>query len=142
MRVCADDEAAEGGEVVGAGIARRDAAWSCLECDQLVGRNADRRAVREDVRVQVDQARRHELAGGVEHAQRACGRDVGLERLDHAEADADVALAAQVLARIEHVAALDDEIELVVRPHGGARTAAVGRHRECAGSRTGQHVAP
>ena len=37
---------------------------------------------------------------------------------------ADVALAAQRLARIEHVTALDDQIELVVRPHGGMRRAA------------------
>ena len=49
---------------------------------------------------------------------RAAGISV-LERLDHAPADADVALAPQRLARIEHVAALDDEVELVVRPHRG-----------------------
>ena len=30
-------------------------------------------------------------------------------------------LPRSVLARIEHVAALDHEIELVVRPHRGAR---------------------
>jgi len=30
----------------------------------------------------------------------------------------------QVLAGIEHLAALDDEVELVVRPHGGERGAA------------------
>ena len=70
--------------------------------------------------MQVDQPGRHQLAAGIEHAQRARRRDVGLDRLDQAIADADVAPAAQRLARIEHVAALDHEIELVVRPHGGA----------------------
>ena len=80
-----------------------------------------------DVAVQIDEARRHQLAGGVDHAQRARGRDVGLDRLDQAVADADVALAAQRLARVEHVAALDHEVELVVRPHGGGGRAEAAR---------------
>ena len=71
--------------------------------------------------VQVDQAGRHQLARGIEHALRPLGRNIGLDRLDQPEADADIAAAAQRLADVEHVAALDDEIELVVRPHGGAR---------------------
>ncbi len=83
--------------------------------------------------MQVDQPGRDQLAGGIEHALRARRRDVALDRLDQAEADADVALAAQRLARIEHVAALDDEVELVVRPHGGARRADGRRERERAG---------
>jgi hypothetical protein len=103
--------------------------WSRAEC----------RAVGIDVAVQVDQARRHQLAGGVEHAQRPLRRDVGLERLDHPIADADVAPAPQRLARVEHVAALDDEIELVVRTHGGERPAA-GRG-ECEGTGGGEKIA-
>ena len=43
--------------------------------------------------------------------------DFRLYRLDHTPADADVAFAAQRLAGIEHVAALDHEVELVGRPH-------------------------
>ncbi len=54
---------------------------------------------------------------------RTRGRDIVLDRLDHAPADADVALAAQRLAGVEHVAALDDEVELVVRPHRGVGAA-------------------
>ena len=81
--------------------------------------------------MQVDQAGRHQLAAGVEHAQRARRRNVGFDRLDQAVADADVALAAQLLARVEHVAALDHQVELVVRAHGGARrTGQRGRERE------------
>jgi hypothetical protein len=114
-----DHVAAEGREIVRAGVARRDAGCRSLMRHKLVGRDADRGAVRIDVAVQVDQAGRHQLAVGTEHAVCARCRDVGLERLDHPEADADVALAAQILARIEHVAALDHEIELVVRPHRG-----------------------
>ena len=55
--------------------------------------------------------------------ERARGRNIGLDRLDHAPANADVALAAQRLAGIEHVAALDHEVELVVRPHRGVGAA-------------------
>ena len=50
--------------------------------------------------------------------------------LDHPEADADVALAAKILARVEHIAALDHEIELVGRPHRGERGAA-GKRKRC-----------
>src|SRR6185369_13512325 len=78
-------------------------------------RDADAGGV--DVRVQVDQARYDELARGVHHAVGARGRDVGFERLDHAVAHADVAPGAQVLAGVEHFAALDDEVEFVVRAH-------------------------
>jgi hypothetical protein len=48
-------------------------------------------------------------------------RDIGFERLDDAKADADVAPSAQALAGIEHVAAFDHKVELVVRTHGGVR---------------------
>ena len=48
------------------------------------------------VRVQVDQSRRHQPPGRVEHAQRTLGRNVGFDRLDHAVANADVANAARL----------------------------------------------
>ena len=73
------------------------------------------------MRVEVDEPRRHQLARGIEQALRAFRRDVCFESLDHAKADADVALSAQALTRIEHVAALDHKIELVIWAHGGAR---------------------
>jgi hypothetical protein len=53
----ADDGAAEGGNIVGARIAGGDERRRGLEGDQLVGGNADGRAVWEDVRVQVDEGR-------------------------------------------------------------------------------------
>src|SRR5206468_4136715 len=88
------------------------------------GRNADSGAVEKDVGVQIDQARSHDLAGGAENPQGFISRNIGLERLDHAKADADVTPGPEILTRIEHLAALDDEIELVVRSHGGDRGAA------------------
>jgi hypothetical protein len=57
-----DDEAAEAGEIVGTGIAGGDAGRGALMVDELVGRDADRRAVGIDMGVQVDETRRHELA--------------------------------------------------------------------------------
>ncbi len=125
-----DDVAAEDGEVVGARVARRHRGGGALERHQLVGRNADRRAVGEDMRVEVDQARHHQAPGGVQHARRARRRNVRFDRLDHAVAHAHVAPAAQALARIEHFAALDHQVELVVRPHRGARADA----GECGGN--------
>ena len=92
--------------------------------------------------MQVDEPRGHELAAGVEDAQRPLGRERRLERLDAAVADADVARAAQRLARIEHVAALDDEVELVARPHralGSDEAARGGGEPE--GCRSGEEVA-
>src|SRR5258708_4826705 len=89
--------------------------------------------------MQVDEAGRHQLAAGIDRTQRPRGRDIGFDRFDHAIADADVAPAAQRLARIEHLAALDHEIELVVRPHGGECRSACGSERE--GSGAGQNLA-
>ena len=68
------------------------------------------------MRMQVDEAGRRELAARVEHSQPAIGGDLALEGLDTTEADADVAPAAQVLARVENVGVLDHEVELVLRP--------------------------
>src|SRR5262249_61482710 len=63
------------------------------------------------------------------------GRDIGLERLDQAIADADIAPAAQGLGGIEHLGAFDHEIELVVRSHGGAGGTRTGSsERACAGT--------
>ena len=123
--------AAEGGEVVRARVARRHQRGGALERNQLVGRDADRRAVRIDVGVQIDEPRQHQLAGGVEHAVGARRRNVGLDRRDLAEAEADVALAAQLLRRVEQLAALDHQVELVVRLHLRAQRAADRAQREC-----------
>src|SRR5262249_6403867 len=59
--------------------------------------------------------------------------NVGFDRFDHAVTDADVAPAAQRLARIEYVSAFDHEIELVVRRHGGARRATQGERERTGG---------
>ncbi len=128
------DEPAEAGEVVGAGIARRDAGGGALVGDEFVRGNPDRGAVRIDVAVQVDEAGRHQLAASIDRTQRPCGRDIGFDRFDHAIANADVAPAAQRLARIEHLAAFDHEIELVVRPHGGECRSPCGSERDGSGA--------
>jgi len=128
-----DDVAAERREIVGACVARRNAGRGALMGDELIRRNTNRRPVGKDVAMQVDQTRRHQLAAGIEYAQRPARRDVGFDRFDHAVTHADVALAAQRLARIEYVSAFDHEIELVVRRHGGARRAAQGERERTGG---------
>src|SRR5438067_1874955 len=80
--------------------------------------------------MQVDETRQHQPPTRIEHARRARPRYIRLERLDAPEANADVAPAAQVLTRIEHLAALDHQIELVVRPHRRAHGEAQGSRRE------------
>ena len=114
-----------------------------LEGQQLIGGNADGRAVGKHMGVQVDQARRNELAVGVQNPVRLVGWNIGFQRLDHAEADADVALGAQVLAGIENLSALDHEVELVIRPHGRERGRArrTGSRQRQAGRRIGQELA-
>ena len=126
------NEASEGGEIVRAGVARRNTGGGALVDDRLVRRNADGRPVGINMAVQIDQARRHQFAGGVDHAQRPCFRNLRLNRFDHAEADSDVAAAAQRLAGVEHVAAFDEQVELVVRSHCGMRAA-----NPCSGSKRG-----
>jgi hypothetical protein len=88
-----DDVAAERGEVVGAGIARRHHGGGGLERQQLVRRNADRGAVGVDMGMQVDETGGHELAADIQDLERAIGGNVGLHRLDDAPTNADVAPA-------------------------------------------------
>jgi len=59
------------------------------------------------VGVEVDEPGRDQFAGGVQHLLRARGRNVRLDRLDHAEADADVAPSPQALTWVEDVASFD-----------------------------------
>ncbi len=55
--------------------------------------------------------------GGVDGLRGAGGWNLHFDRLDHSPANADVAFSPQRLAGIEHVAALDHEVELVGRTH-------------------------
>jgi hypothetical protein len=100
--------------------------------DKFIGGYADGRTVGIDMAVQVDQARRHQLAGGIDDAQCTRIRDICLHRLDRTKSDSDIAAATQRLAGIEHIATLDKQIEFVIRPHRGMRTA-----NPCSGSKRG-----
>ena len=111
-----DDVPAEHGEVVGPGITRGDHRGGALERHQLVGRDANGRPVGKHVRMQVDQPGHDELAVGIQHAAGPRHGNVRIDCLDEAEADPHVAPGAQVLARVEHLAALDHQVELVGGP--------------------------
>jgi hypothetical protein len=69
--------------------------------------------------MQIDQPGRDQLPRGIDGLRRARCRNLVFDRFDDAPANAYVAFAPQRLAGVEHVAALDHEVELVVRPHRG-----------------------
>ena len=69
--------------------------------------------------VKIDETRRYQLAVGVDQAERSRGWNLFRHGLDHPVPNPNVALAPQRLTWIEHLAALDEEIELVVRAHCG-----------------------
>ena len=95
--------------------------------DELVGRNADGRAVRINVAVQIDEARRHQLAGGIEHAQRARRRRYRPRppRSRHSGCRCRACRAAIWLGSSTSPP-LMSEVELVVRPHHGMRAGDAG----------------
>ena len=76
--------------------------------------------------VKVNETGHHEAVCGVDRPHGTGDRDVGLDCLDQAVANADVALGTKRPRGIENLAALDDEVELVVRAHSSTRSA---RHR-------------
>jgi hypothetical protein len=63
--------------------------------------------------VQVDETRDDELAGRVDPLHRPVDRDGGQDRGDLAVLDSEVPLAAEGLARIQHLAIGDDQIEAI-----------------------------
>ncbi len=85
-----DTEMLEGGKTAGAGIARAHIGGGAGVRHQLVAREADA-AAGQDMGVEVDEARQHELARGVEHLRAACRRDLRLDGHDRGIANADVA---------------------------------------------------
>jgi hypothetical protein len=63
------------------------------------------------MRVEIDEPRRYQAAGGIDCARRVAFGDCRLDRGDLAEADADVADAIEGLAGVDDTAVLDHEIE-------------------------------
>src|SRR6267378_6128890 len=129
-----DDVVLERREGVGARIARAHISGGRGIGYELVRGEANRRDLRIDVSVHVDQAGQNEPAPRVQRLLRARLRDVRLQRRDHRVLDADVAPRAQPLARVEHFAAPDDEVELVgLRERAGGAKAEQGAARSGSG---------
>ena len=91
--------------------------------------------------MQVDQAGRDELARRVEEPARPRRCNVCVKGHDFAVANTDVTLAAQRLAWVEHIAALDHEIEFFVRALLRLRSSHAERHRERAGACPSEELA-
>lgn len=64
------------------------------------------------VRVNVDQARRHQFPLGVQHLRCIRGRDIGLEIGDSAHADRNVHHPVDALAGVDHAPSLDEKVVL------------------------------
>src|SRR6266849_2279464 len=101
----------ERAERVGARVSGRDRRGHGGDPHQLVGGQADA-DVRHQVGVQIDQARRHQPARGVDALHRAVRRDAGRDGRHLAILDPDIAPPAEAPAGIHHVAVRDDEVEL------------------------------
>ena len=112
------DEAAPAGEVVGPGVTGRNHRGTALVGHQFVGRDAYRRSEGVGVAMQVDQPWRDQLAASIHHPMGSVGRDAGLNGLDQTVAHADVTLAGQALARVQHVGVAQQQVEFVGRAHG------------------------
>ncbi len=105
--------ALEASKGVGAGIASAHIGGRCRERHEFIRRDADGGAIGIDMGVEIDQAGRHQLALGVDTVLGTIGRNAGLDGHDLAEADADVADAAQIHAGIDDLATADHEIILL-----------------------------
>src|SRR5215470_11867861 len=81
----------------------RDRRRRARDGHELVGRQAEAE-VRAEVRVQIDEARRDQAPAHVDALHGAIGRNAGRDGRDLDVANADVALGAQLLTRIEHIA--------------------------------------
>ena len=79
-----------------------------------------------EVRVQIDQARRHQPAPHIDALHAAVGRDACRDGRDLAVADPDVALAPQLLTGVEHVSVGDHQL-VPQRGIGGIEAARRGR---------------
>jgi hypothetical protein len=112
-----DDKLPEGGKAADPAIAGTDIGGGARVGDQFIAGEADAAGMH-DVGMEIDQAREHELAGGIKRLHAARWRDLGLKRGDHGIANADIAATAQTLAGIQHLATADHEVVGVVRPEG------------------------
>jgi hypothetical protein len=67
--------------------------------------------------MQIDEAGCYQPARSVDKLQRLLGGNIGLDGLDDPVANPDIAHGAQPLARVEDLATLDQQVELVVGAH-------------------------
>ena len=105
------DPVTEVAEGVRARVARRHRGGGRGDRHQLVGGQPDAQ-MRAEVRVQVDEPGRHQLARRVDALDGPVGRDARGAPPRSGRTDADVALAARLLHRIHHVAIGDHQLVL------------------------------
>jgi hypothetical protein len=116
----------EGAPRLPPGVPGGDRRRRARDRDQFVRREADPE-VRAEVRVQIDQPWRDELATGIDPLHGSVGGDAGQDGGDLTVPDPDVTLAPQPLTRVQHLAVGHDQLVLerrvrwVEAPRGRAR---------------------
>ena len=103
------------GKVLAPGRAGVDHGGGALGDAGRVGGNAQRRDAVVNVNVNVDEARRDDLAAGVEHVQRFGCRNIGGDAHNLRSGNRDVTLLADAFRRVDQPAALDEEFVAVGR---------------------------
>jgi hypothetical protein len=96
-----DDVLAEAREVARPGASGVDARGHTAVATVILRIDAERGAAPVDVRVQVDQARRHDQARHVDHFGACIGGKAGADRGNLAASEADVGHGVEVLRRID-----------------------------------------
>ena len=97
------DEPAEGSEIIGTGVACRHHGGGALVGDQLVCRNTNGGTVRVGVAVQVNQAWCDQSTTRIHHALCTIGCNGRRNRFNQPEANANVPLTRQALARVQYI---------------------------------------
>ena len=105
-----DHVLAEAGEVAGAGAAGVDRGGDAGGAAELLRVDAERGAAPVDMRVQVDEARRDDLARDVAHVGLGIALEIGRDLGDLAAREGHVHHPVDALRGVDHAAAAQDEV--------------------------------
>ena len=111
VAACGNDELSKGGKGESSGSTRVERGGDASPHAIGVRLNSVRSNVGEHVGVQVNEAGRDDLAGGIDHLARLPGGNVAFQARDFAVANGHVADFLKILRRVENLAAFDEEIE-------------------------------
>ncbi|MGY4354189.1 hypothetical protein ACVW0J_000682 [Bradyrhizobium sp. i1.7.7] len=106
-----DHMLAEAREIAGTGTAGIDRSGDAGEAAEFLGIDAERGAAPIDMGVQIDQPRRHDVTRDVAHIGARIGLEPGPDGGDLAAGKGDVRHGIELLGRVDHTAAAQDQVE-------------------------------